>query len=323
MRFIHFLYFTLYCTLISQAQYTDLPANITWTGPNISLGTATVDEIETAYNHARTEENTALSTNLPSIDFPASAIWQTMNIQEKALWIINSERVDRGIQPLEGTATEVTEIAQTYCKYLIDNETTGHYADGHNPLYRLQQNAKINACLEAYSENIGYSYSNNTVAPTFVVERLIYWLIYEDASANWGHRQNFFLSNFNDNSGETGKEGLLGVGYVVSTSYTTYIYTAFVVFNIIDPCATWDFSVTEITKPFPENYLFVKDSQLTITNIPKESRIELFTNNGKRVLQVISQSDSYTSSGLKPNSYLIRIHYPNNTIYTSNFTIFK
>ena len=95
-------------------------------------------------------------------------------------------------------------MCSTIISILIDNDTTGHYADKHNPLYRLQQNAN-QSCMQAYNENIGYSYSNNSVPPTFVLERLLYWLIYEDASANWASSE-FFKSNFTDNSGEIGKK---------------------------------------------------------------------------------------------------------------------
>lgn len=318
------LFLMLSCISLSMtlnAQYTDLPANITWTGPNVSTGTATVDEIETAYNYGRTQENTALSTNIPAIDFPDATVWATMNNNQRALWIINQERVARGILPLESTASEVIAVAQDYCQYLIDNETTGHYADGHNPLYRLQQDATISACMQAYNENIGYSYSNNSVAPTFVVERLIYWLIYEDASASWGHRQNFFKSNFNDDSGQTGKEGLLGVGYVVSTSYKTYNYTAFVVFNIIDPCATWQYPQTEVTQAFFDEKLSIKQSQFFLFDIAPLSIIEVSTVEGKVILKQTSTGTEYSSPKLSNGMYILNVQYPDSRSFASPIQI--
>lgn len=322
MKFIYTYCLILLFTISTRAQYTDLSANITWTGPNVSLGTATVDEIETAYNYARTQENTDLSTNLPQIDFPEASVWQTMNTNARALWIINKERIDRGIQPLEGTAPEVIDVAQQYCQFLIDNDTTGHYADGHNPLYRLQQNATIQSCMQAYNENIGYSYSNNSVPPTFVLERLLYWLIYEDASANWGHRQNFFKSNFTDNSGEIGKEGLLGVGYVVGTSYKTYNYAAFIVCNIIDPCDTWNFPTISIETVFPSEYIAVKNSQIILSHIPRYSTIELCTLDAKVLERVVCSSESYTSSIVAKGTYIIRVIEQDSTMHYARVSVF-
>ena len=321
MKNIVIFTFCVISNLTVFSQYVDLPANIAWTGPNISLGTATVDQIETAYNYARSQENTALKTQIPEIDFPNAAVWATMNTNQKALWIINQERTARGILPLEGTAPEVIEVAQNYCQYLIDNDTTGHYADGHNPLYRLQQNEKINACMQSYNENIGYSYSNNNTAPTFVVERLIYWLIYEDAISNWGHRQNFFKSNFNDNSGEIGKEGLLGVGYVVSTSYKTYNYTAFAVFNIIDPCSTWEYPATSIKQNTNTDNIFVQDSRLYITHLSKRSVVEIVSSSGAIIESETIHTDMYTSSVLIPGNYIVCIIQSNGEKHSYKFVV--
>ena len=221
------------------AQYINLTANIVWNGPNIAEGTTTLADVEDAFNYARTQENIDLGTSIPAIVFPSVTVWNAKSINEKALWLVNQERTARGLVPFEAVAEQVTTVAQNYCQFLIDNDTTGHYADEHNPDWRLLQNSDIAACKQAYNENIAYFYSYNPTEPSMVLERLIYLLIYEDATSAWGHRKNFFTTVFNDNSGIVGAEGILGTGLVVSQEFKTYTWSAIVVFDCIDPCSSW------------------------------------------------------------------------------------
>lgn len=276
--------FAIIFLVISQSlysQYINLPANIAWNGPNVVAGGTTVDDVEAAFNNGRTQENTALGTNLPAINFPTNTIWNTMSLQEKSIWIINKERVDRGLVPFEACADELIGVAQNYAQYLFDNDTTGHIADGHNALYRLQQNATVNSCMQSYCENIAYTYSGYANAPTNAVERMIYWLIYEDAGSAWGHRKNFFVSTYIDNSGVIGAEGLLGVGYVQGSDYRTWLTGAVVVFNIIDPCSSWVYPIVSIENNQKDIVIENKNNEILIQSDFAFQQISIIDNQGK------------------------------------------
>ena len=101
---------------------TDPTADIPW-----SCGFSGVDQIQCAFNNARSAENTQLGTSLPMLTLPSQATWDTMSDGEKALWLINRERDDRGMEPLEQIESNVTDVAQTYADFLLDNDAWGHH----------------------------------------------------------------------------------------------------------------------------------------------------------------------------------------------------
>ncbi len=53
-----------------------------------------------------------------------------MSDNEKALWLINSERQARGVMPLHGFDSNVTSVAQGYADFLLSNDEWGHDKDG-------------------------------------------------------------------------------------------------------------------------------------------------------------------------------------------------
>jgi uncharacterized protein YkwD len=134
----------------AQALPADYPldptADIGW-----SAGTAGVADIQAAFNNARTQENAQLGLSLPMLSLPSQAEWDALSDNERALWLINAERVDRGVQPLHGVESNVAGVAQYYADYLLDNDTWGHDADGNNPWERLDTNPTIQACHDFLS----------------------------------------------------------------------------------------------------------------------------------------------------------------------------
>src|SRR5688572_19084889 len=123
--------------------YKDLNSDITQTPSSLSSG---VSSIQSAFNNARTHENQQLTTSLPQLTFPAN--WISMSVQQRATWIINKERVDRGLKAFTGTDTNVVSIAQYYANYLLKNDKFGHNEDGLTPSTRLNKSATIAACHE-------------------------------------------------------------------------------------------------------------------------------------------------------------------------------
>lgn len=96
---------TLLCEATNtQAQPSSYPpdptSDIAW-----SAGTSGVADIQAAFNNARTQENAQLGLNLPMLSLPSQSAWDAMSNGEKALWLINAERVDRGVTPLHGIET--------------------------------------------------------------------------------------------------------------------------------------------------------------------------------------------------------------------------
>lgn len=272
-------------------QYIDLPHNIAWAGGDVAAGTATVATVEAGYNYGRQHENNVLGTSIPTIQFPQETQWNAMSVNQKALWIINEERCARGLMPFEDTAQQLITIAQDYTQFLIDNDTTGHRADNKSPEIRLRENPDIDVCMQGFAENIAYVFSTHTTPPTYALERMIYLLIYEDSTSDWGHRKAFFQETYTDDSGEIGKEGLLGAGFVIGENFTykgmLFNYVAMSTFNMIDPCASWTFPIpptTNVTQQLFTNIrIFAHRNTLHITGIQdsKITNIQLFDVQGK------------------------------------------
>jgi uncharacterized protein YkwD len=100
---------------------------------------------------------------------PDQAVWDSFSDGDKALWLINAERRDRGLLPLTGLENNVTGVAQYYADYLFDNNVWGHSEDGHSPWERLADNPAIGACHDFLNvaENLAVfvSRSNNISMP--------------------------------------------------------------------------------------------------------------------------------------------------------------
>jgi uncharacterized protein YkwD len=227
----------------SPASYPPDPtADIPW-----SAGTAGVADIQAAFNNARTTENTQLGLSLPMLTMPSQAEWDALSNSEKALWLINRERSDRGLAPLHGVETNVTGVAQTFAQYLLDNNTWGHDADGRTPWERLEDNPTIGACHDFLNiaENLAvFVTSGSSIA--LPVERSVYGWMYDDADSGWGHRHAILWYPYSDNSGSSGQEGFIGIGRANGGPYQgpfsqSWNFAELVVMNVFDPCATWNY----------------------------------------------------------------------------------
>jgi hypothetical protein len=223
---------------------TDPVADIPW-----ACGYSGVNEIECAINNARSAENTQLGTSLPPVTLPFQATWDGMSDGEKALWLINQERIDRGIDPLDQIELNVTEVAQYYADFLLDNDKWGHYEDGLSPWERLDQKPAILDCHDNLSvaENLAVFVSTGSIP--LPVERSVYMWMYDDAGSAWGHRHAILWYPYNDNSGTTGMEGFLGIGRANGGSYqgpfsNPWPFAEMIVMNVFDPCKDWDYVST-------------------------------------------------------------------------------
>ena len=225
----------------------DLSSDIAW-----SAGFSGVADIQAAFNHARTVENTQLGTSIPMLTLPSQAAWDGMSDGEKALRLINRERIDRGVAPLQGLEPNVTSVAQYYADYLLDNNAWGHMEDGRTPWERLEDNPAIGACHDflPIAENLSVFVTSGSSIP-LPIERTIYMWNYEDAGSSWGHRHAVLWYPYNDNSGAPGNEGFLGIGRANGGPYQgpfsqPWNFAEMIVMNVFDPCPTWNDTPPEV-----------------------------------------------------------------------------
>jgi uncharacterized protein YkwD len=228
------------------ASPSDPVSDISW-----SAGTSGVSDIQKAFNQARTTENQQLGTSIPLMTLPSQTEWNNMTDGEKALWLINRERIDRGITPLDNLEASANGVAQYYADYLMDHDAWGHTADGRSPWDRLEDSPAIGACRDFLSvaENIAVLAASGS-SIDLPVERSVFMWIYDDGDCcGWGHRHTIFWYSYNDNSGQAGREGFLGIGRASGGPYQgpfsqPWKFAEIIVMNVFDPCADWDYSQT-------------------------------------------------------------------------------
>ncbi len=229
-----------------------------WVG---SRTQATITDIESNFSAARLSDNSVLSA-FKTFSFPSAFQelvcpdgagncaegdkvhkWFTLSIQQKGLYLVNAERIARGLPPFEGVSTEVAAVAQQYAELLAINGSLNHQLEmtvngtsTRTPWERLEAKDTISDSLDfyGYAENLAYTGDSGDFSK-IPVEHSIYAWIYDDSGSNWGHRD-FNLSILNDNSGDVNAEGLVGFG--VATVSSTFKET-YVVFNAFDPGSDW------------------------------------------------------------------------------------
>jgi hypothetical protein len=172
-----------------------------------------------------------------------------MSENSKVVWLINRERIDRGVHPLDGWEPNVFSVAQAYAQYLLDHNATGHTADGKDPWERLNENPTINACHDflGIAENLAYFWTTAPSVP-LPLERAIYMWMYDDSGSSWGHRHMILWFPYNDNGGPPGQEGFLGFGHT-SGPHRGWPVGEILVLNVFDPCDCWVYQSTDIYFP--------------------------------------------------------------------------
>ena len=219
-----------------QSYPADPTLDIPW-----SSGTTGVADIQAAFNNARSMENSQLGISIPSLILPDQSTWDAMSENDKVVWLVNRERIDRGVHPMDGWEPNVVGVAQGYAQYLLDNDTTGHFADGKDPWTRLNENPAINACHDFLSvaENLAYFWTSGSSIP-LSLERAVYMWMYTDSTSSWGHRHMLLWYPYNENGGENGVEGFMGLGYA-SGPHQNWNLGHIYVLNVFDPCADWQY----------------------------------------------------------------------------------
>ena len=267
----------------------DSPPNLTtdipWTDtggvydPNAGIFDATfsgVADIEAAFNNGRRQEETQLglpANSLGTLNLPGQSVWDGLTDNERALTILNAERIARAGNPpgviglpFQNWDAATTQLAQDYADLLISVNGFGHNLPSNNPavdspFLRIQNDPVLGPCTEFLSraENIAGFWTSGTVNP-LPIERAIYNWSYADAGSSWGHREAALLQDtdltnnnplygFNNNVGGAASEGFIGFGIANDPSYDPFSFGfsnmgTVVIMVVIDPISTgscpWD-----------------------------------------------------------------------------------
>jgi hypothetical protein len=218
-----------------------------WTGPEASEPVS-VEQIANAFNIARGIDPTIKQKLL----MPQQADWDVMTSSEKGLFLVNSERCARGLEPFEGIAPELINSSSSYANELSDSGAFSHshglYA---SPSARINGYANVNvgtnADWMAQTENLARHTSGNSGDHPTIYEpiaRAIYIYLYDDSSSNYGHRTLSLIKIANENSGDTGAEGLFGLSKTTKQFFDSPFFKTDVtsVMHVFDPNENWDMS---------------------------------------------------------------------------------
>lgn len=291
--------------------------DIAWVG-----GMSGVVNIESAFNHARVVENEQLGTALPMLTLPAQEEWNRMSSGDKALWLINRERTDRGLLPLHGLEPNVTGVAQTYAQYLLDHQVWGHSEDGRTPPERIAANPTIGACQDSLrvSENLAYFASSNAVP--LPLERAIYAWIYDDGDCcQWFHRRTVLWDAYDDNSGPQGQEGFLGIGHVTGP-YLGWDHAHIIIMDVFDPCAAWEYATPPPSLSPPAGPVTVSVSGRVTDHEERGIQgvtIAIATDESK--FGITDAEGDYTLRDVPAGSYTFILSSPDYTLSPSTFSM--
>ncbi len=224
-----------------QCLYPNDPNNdVPWQAKSSS-----VFEIANAFNKARRKDNSVVK----DMQLPLQSVWDSYSNVEKMLYLINSERLDRGQAALAGFDPRLNRISQRYAEFLQSSDQQGHTADGQTPWLRMDVDAEIQRGREKirFGENLAY-FASDALLPEMLVERSLFNWLYNDAGEGWQHRHFILYTGYNDNTILQGEEGVMGLGVATgpfSIGGHQYRFGAVVVLNAFDANANWDYGLTE------------------------------------------------------------------------------
>jgi uncharacterized protein YkwD len=132
---------------------------------------------------------TPLPNTTPSNISPTSPSYQELT--DYALSLINSDRQSRGLQNV--TLSSI-ESGQRHADEMLANHFISHWdTKGYKPYIRYT----LEGGAGAVSENCAWRYMSYGLDPIEALEKMEYNMMYDDASSNWGHRDNIIDPNHN------------------------------------------------------------------------------------------------------------------------------
>ena len=210
---------------------------------------------------------------------PSQADWDLMDANDKALFLVNSERCARGIMPLSGSYSMLVDSADTYSKVmsasgnLSHTEPAGSGTDkeaaiaGRMTAVGVDTASGGNADFIEQNESLAFVQASavwpssspgarNTLKE--VEARAVYNWLYDDiqdsSTTGYGHRTHLLRNKYEDNSGNAGEEGLFGLATEINTDRSDTVEPniqlhtqAWVTVHTFDPNGT--FNMGAITSP--------------------------------------------------------------------------
>jgi RHS repeat-associated protein len=284
--------------------------DIPWTGGQAP----TVQDIARAFNHARRLD--------PSVQqfliMPSQAAWDAMTNQQKGLYLVNAERVARGIKPYAGYDSAIVEVAQDFAKYIQSrNATIDHFLDGRTPMQRMLSHPYTAANADKFIKYPESLVSNSAPYPRgndYALVSAIYRWLYVDKKwylyfgltegEEWGHRNHLLQTGLNDNHGIATEEGVVGFGiekglYQPEAASPTN-QGAVVVFKTIDQGTTWDQARINTVDVSNAQGCLVNSLDLP-ANDPELTGLQQITVSPSIAHLVVGQSTSLTVTGLYQN----------------------
>lgn len=268
-------------------------------------------DIETAFNNGRRaeEQQFNLPTNaLGFLQLPNN--YMAMNVNQRALMILNAERVARTGQdygngsvkglPIEAVEGHLLAIAEQHAQDMMDNNTFSHLnSSGESSFQRIDNDPVLGngtSCHEniGYAENLAGYWTAEATVP-LSLERAIYDWLYRDASSGWEHRRmmliqdadNYGKNGFNNNHSNSAHEGFVAFAVlgVNDGAYNPFNFTfgvdrgEVVVMNIVDP-ANNNCGYQKLNMPFVDLTHFsarqVEQSILLEWTTAAEQQVERF-----------------------------------------------
>jgi uncharacterized protein YkwD len=119
-----------------------------------------------------------------SPDTTPSQIVRHEELVDYVLSLINSDRQSNGLQ---NVTLSIIDCGQRHADDMLANQFFSHWdTNGYKPYMRYT----LASGKGAVSENVAWLYNSGGLDPVKAIERLEYDMMYDDASSNWGHRDN-------------------------------------------------------------------------------------------------------------------------------------
>jgi uncharacterized protein YkwD len=167
------------------------------------------------FNFARQQEGCTVSLNIDPTAYDAATP------QMQMLLLFNAERQDRGLPALQLDSTVLSQIDLNHSKEMAQYNYQDHPSPINQPGGKNDSNSRItvNQAVKGQfccAEIIAWGWSTAAQAT--------YGWMYQDASSNWGHRDNILGYNGNLDA-NPGHYNWVGIGIATGASFGFY-YTA-------------------------------------------------------------------------------------------------
>lgn len=168
--------------------------------------------IDQALTSLRAVRNVDTTVKNKKVNIPANYL--SLTNSAFATWLVNDERVSRGLLPLRGEIPLMNTLAQNYANQLASTNQFTHTLNGTNPWLRMDAVPALKVCRDfnPRMESL-YKFSSmglNVNDKLFIINSML-GFIYKDSGSAWGHREHILVNYLNNNQ-TAANEGNIGIG---------------------------------------------------------------------------------------------------------------